>query len=793
MDFRPFKIGKYLLLERLATGGMAEVYRAKASGAGGFEKQLAIKRILPTYSANEEFRRMFEYEARLSSMLTHANIVQVYDFVKSGETYLLAMEYVDGKNLRQFLNKAKKIGVKVPLPFCLYVLNETCKGLEYAHAKKDDLTGKPLNIIHRDMSPQNVMLSYDGAVKIVDFGIAKAKDRVDETRSGVIKGKFGYMSPEQANGQPIDHRSDIFSTAIILWEMLTGRRLFSAENDMATLKLIQECVIPSPTRLNPKIPPDMERVVMKGLTKDLNLRFQAAGDLHRHLQAFISKHFPSFTQRDAADIISQCFRDDIKKEQKRFEQVYRQSIPFSQGVQQPKQADDLEELLDGEVTKSEHGENTPVTFADEQVSLSGQQEYSEPDTNIPSDPDYQANSIDIDDTQVDSLILDDDVPSTQGGRTPTPTEPATRLRKPVDPEADNTVVEDPALDITQPRAPRSAPRTNTGRTGGRTGPGTGTGKTPTGLTPPTGAGSRKGQTGTGKPQDSYNSRDIILRNEDMESNSGSRRRERSISALTEMTNLSDAGGSGQDQISLVSMKPGTGERMNPGTTQPTFNTDYRPRRKKGRLGSFLTAVLIVFGGVYVYQTYLEGGLPTVVQLLRERLPTGGLNYDPNAAQDPGKDSDDGGLKIAETGDCTVKVVSDPAGARVFVDGDMRGVTNTTVSGNCDSSIAINIKKFGFEPVFEEVKLKEPLQEVYKTLVPLPMGQLRLTVSRNATVEVEGEIVAEATANQTFTIQVAANREVTVRFVNQVLGLQATRQFNVQQDAIVEARINLDSE
>src|SRR3954447_1202237 len=153
LEFKPFKIGKYLLLERLATGGMAEVYRAKASGAGGFEKQLAIKRILPSYAENEEFRRMFEYEARLSSMLTHANIVQVYDFIKSSETYLLAMEYVDGKNLRQFINKIKKIGFTLPIEFGVYIISEVCKGLEYAHKKKDDLTGRPLNIIHRDMSP----------------------------------------------------------------------------------------------------------------------------------------------------------------------------------------------------------------------------------------------------------------------------------------------------------------------------------------------------------------------------------------------------------------------------------------------------------------------------------------------------------------------------------------------------------------------------------------------------------------------------------------------------------------
>src|SRR5687767_6717799 len=141
---------------------MAEVYRAKASGAGGFEKQLAIKRILPNYSQNEEFQRMFEYEARLSSMLTHSNIVQVYDFVKAGETYLLALEYVDGKNLRQFVNKNKKNNYIPPIEFGVYIINEVCKGLDYAHNKKDDLNGRPLNIIHRDMSPQNIMLSYDG-------------------------------------------------------------------------------------------------------------------------------------------------------------------------------------------------------------------------------------------------------------------------------------------------------------------------------------------------------------------------------------------------------------------------------------------------------------------------------------------------------------------------------------------------------------------------------------------------------------------------------------------------------
>ncbi len=377
MDFKPFKMGKYLLLERLATGGMAEVYRAKAQGAGGFEKQVAIKRILPTYSQNDEFRKMFEYEARLSSMLTHSNIVQIFDFNKFGETYLLAMEYVDGKNLRQFVNKCKKANITPSIEFSVFVMNEVCKGLEYAHTKKDDNTGKQLNIIHRDMSPQNVMLSYEGAVKIVDFGIAKAKDRVDETRSGVIKGKFGYMSPEQANGLSVDHKTDIFSTGIILWEMLTGRRLFSADSDLATLRMIQECVVIPPSKVNPRVPIELDRIVMKVLSKDLRLRYSSAGDLHRSLLEFLSKNAPTYTQREVSDFLQKVFVDDISKEKKRYEQLNRQSIPFSQGArkkEKPPQDEmaEVEDALEGLQTKSDVAEQTGDTFADQSESFEGE-------------------------------------------------------------------------------------------------------------------------------------------------------------------------------------------------------------------------------------------------------------------------------------------------------------------------------------------------------------------------------------------------------------------------------------
>src|SRR4051812_33982048 len=170
------------------------------------------------------------------------------------------------------------------------------------------------------MSPQNIMLSYEGAVKIVDFGIAKAKDRVDETRSGVIKGKFGYMSPEQANGESVDHRTDIFSTGIILFELLTGKRLFAAESDMATLRQIQDCVIPQPSRLNPKIPAELEKILLKALAKDIKLRYQNAGHFHRALLEFLNKHYPAYTAREAAELLSRTFAEEIVAEKRRFEQ-----------------------------------------------------------------------------------------------------------------------------------------------------------------------------------------------------------------------------------------------------------------------------------------------------------------------------------------------------------------------------------------------------------------------------------------------------------------------------------------
>lgn len=361
-------MGKYLLLERLATGGMAEVYRAKTTGASGFEKHLAIKKILPTHVEDETFQRMFETEARIGSSLQHSNIVQILDFVKFSETFLLVMEFVNGRNLRQVINKLKKLQYSLPLECSLYIINETCKGLDYAHTKKDDFSGQPQNIIHRDMSPQNIMISYEGLVKIVDFGIANWKDKLEQTKSGVIKGKFGYMSPEQAAGQNITHLTDVFSTGIIFWELLTGKRLFTAESDLATLRLIQDCVIPKPSALNPRVTPELERIVLKALSKSTTHRYQSAGAMQRQIQEYLNKHYPSFRGNEIAAMMQRLFKEEISSDSRRFEILNRQSVPFSQSDREqsgtPESEDDISAQLEGTLTSASVDKITQVTFSD---------------------------------------------------------------------------------------------------------------------------------------------------------------------------------------------------------------------------------------------------------------------------------------------------------------------------------------------------------------------------------------------------------------------------------------------
>jgi serine/threonine-protein kinase len=299
--------GKYILLERLASGGMAEVYLSKSTGAVGVNKFVAIKRILPQFSDHPEFIDMFKEEAKICVNLNHGNVVSIYDFGVERGQFFLVMEYVEGRNMRQILNELKKSNGQFSIEQISYMMKEVAAGLDHAHRLLDGTTGKPLNIVHRDMSPQNIMVSFEGEVKIIDFGIAKAETQVEATKAGTLKGKYGYMSPEQADGQGIDPRTDIFSLGIVLWELLANDRLFTSNNEAAILRKIRDCQVPAIRKINPTVPPELERIVNKALAKDRSLRYQTAAALHRDLNRFLNTEYPEFSPHDFSVFMKNAF------------------------------------------------------------------------------------------------------------------------------------------------------------------------------------------------------------------------------------------------------------------------------------------------------------------------------------------------------------------------------------------------------------------------------------------------------------------------------------------------------
>ncbi|MFY0575155.1 serine/threonine protein kinase [Cystobacter fuscus] len=275
--------GKYQLLKRIATGGMAQIFLARERGQN---RLLVIKRILPHLADNEEFVQMFLDEARIAARLDHPHIVQIYDLGSQDDSFFIAMEYIHGEDLRRVWKRAERSGQLIPVAFVCRALSEACAGLDHAH-KKVDAHGKPLNIVHRDISPQNILLTFDGRTKVVDFGIAKAADQATETRSGVLKGKYSYMSPEQAAGEKVDRRSDIFALGVVLYELLTGTRLFKRSNDVITLQAVIECKVLPPSQVNPRVPKDLDPIVMKALEREPGDRYPEALQLQRALEAWL--------------------------------------------------------------------------------------------------------------------------------------------------------------------------------------------------------------------------------------------------------------------------------------------------------------------------------------------------------------------------------------------------------------------------------------------------------------------------------------------------------------------------
>jgi len=278
----PVVFGRYLLLEKIAAGGMAEVFKSKSYGVAGFEKLLVIKKILPHLAANERFVSMFIKEAKIAVNLNHKNVVQVFDLGKVADDYYIAMEFVHGRDLREITRACAKKRIPLPLSIACYLLAEIAAGLDYAHRRKD-LEDRPLNIIHMDISPQNVLVSFEGDVKIADFGIAHAVGGDGKMKGGVLRGKYAYMSPEMATGKPVDQRTDIFSAGVILWELITGRRLFYEPDEVRTIENVRKCKVPMPTEINSQVPAKLEQVAMKALTTDPDARYQTAEELRADL------------------------------------------------------------------------------------------------------------------------------------------------------------------------------------------------------------------------------------------------------------------------------------------------------------------------------------------------------------------------------------------------------------------------------------------------------------------------------------------------------------------------------
>jgi serine/threonine protein kinase len=329
----------YILGQVIARGGMAEVYRGLHVGQNGFKRLVAIKRILPRNADNPEYAEMFRDEALIGQRLQHANVVKVECFDIVDRCPSLIMEFIDGADLRAVLAEIEKSRElrRMPIPMAIYIIAEAARGLHYAHLRKDDMTGKPLDLVHRDISPQNILISFNGEVKVTDFGIATvdANFKSTETKSGIVKGKYSYMSPEQISAKKVDAKTDIFALAIVLWEVLAMKRLFVAENEVQVIEIVKDVRIPKSLReFNREINPDLEAIVLKALAKDPSKRYANMEEFEKTLRTYLSKAYPQFSVSDLVNMLKVVLKSKQEASQIETKNLLSQTSIRIDGVSQ---------------------------------------------------------------------------------------------------------------------------------------------------------------------------------------------------------------------------------------------------------------------------------------------------------------------------------------------------------------------------------------------------------------------------------------------------------------------------
>jgi len=319
---RPIRFAKYELLRRIAVGGMAEIFLARQRGLAGFEKILAVKRIRKKYTAEPSFVQMFLNEARIAARLSHPNVVQIFDLGKAEGCFFIAMEHVHGRNLSEVVQRAEENRVRFPLEYAVKIASQVCDGLHYAHTKRD-ADGTPLDIVHRDISPLNLLVSFDGVVKILDFGIARAERYYREERDGgkKVKGKLTYMAPETVEGQKEDNRTDVFALGMVFYELITGLKVRSQKSDRDLFRSILKGKIHPPSFFRADLPEEVEEIALKALARDPTERYQHARDMQYDLDAFLVESGFNPGALHLANFVRQLFQEDLEREDKQLAEI----------------------------------------------------------------------------------------------------------------------------------------------------------------------------------------------------------------------------------------------------------------------------------------------------------------------------------------------------------------------------------------------------------------------------------------------------------------------------------------